>query len=246
MATEFPYRKDYPEVPTIATEELNTKQDSAEVVIVDVRSKIEYDVIHPVGAVHIPVSHMSFVKEVGELLEQNPGQAVAFYCNGITCLKSYEAAKRAKAAGYKNCFAYDAGIPEWANLFPGKTLLLGKILVDPENQLIPKAEFKKRCLSFDDFKSKANDPQTIVIDVRDHIQSSGKLPELKGVLIMPLDKFISNFVEKKLNQDKTLLIFDQVGKQVRWLSYYLHEHGYGNYFYLHGGATEVLQDQTYK
>ena len=36
-----------------------------------------------------------------------------------------------------------------------------------------------------------------------------------------MDKFIPNFVQKKVNQDKHLYIFDQVGKQVRWLQYYL-------------------------
>ncbi len=35
-------------------------------------------------------------------------------------------------------------------------------------------------------------------------------------------------VAKESNQDKTLLIFDQVGKQVKWPQYYLEEYGFEN------------------
>jgi rhodanese-related sulfurtransferase len=86
----------------------------------------------------------------------------------------------------------------------------------------------------------------MVIDVRDHIQRAKKLPGLKKVKTIPLDAFIPNFIQKKANQDKHLYIFDQVGKQVRWLEYYLVANGYKNYHFLAGGATSVLQEQKYK
>ncbi|MBW2021024.1 MAG: rhodanese-like domain-containing protein [Deltaproteobacteria bacterium] len=246
MALKFPYRSQYPNVPPISTEELASKYDAGKVVIIDVRSKIEYNVIHPMGAIHLPVSKMTFVRDLGELIAQHPGKTFAFYCNGVTCLKSYEATKKAIKAGYQNCYVYDAGIPDWAIHYPEKTLLLGKPISNPEKQLIPKSEFKKKCLSFEDFKAKATGPNTMVIDVRDHIQSSGKLPGLEDARSIPLDVFIPNFVERKAHQDKTLLIFDQVGKQVRWLEYYLVENGYNNYFFLKGGATAVIKKQIYK
>lgn len=242
----FPYRSQYPEVRTISTQELYQKDNSGDIIIVDVRSKIEYEVIHPVGTVHIPIGHLSFIDKVTQLTKENPGKEIAFYCNGITCLKSYEATKKALAGGFKNCFAYDAGIPAWAETYPDKTLLLGKIIVDPEKQIIPKAEFKKLCLLFEDFKQKSDAPDAVVIDVRDFIQKSGKLPGLETALEIPLDKFIPNFVEKKVDQDKTLFIFDQVGKQVRWLMYYVVENGYTNYYFLDKGATGVLKEQKYK
>lgn len=47
-------------------------------------------------------------------------------------------------------------------------------------------------------------------------------------------------------QDKDLLIFDQVGKQVQWLEYYLMEYGYKNYWFLKDGATKVLGEQKYQ
>ncbi len=242
----FPYRSDYGDVRFIGSEELSDRQDSGEVVIVDVRSKIEFDVIHPVEAVHIPVSNMRFVKRVKALVEKHPGKTIAFYCNGVTCLKSYEAARKAATGGVKGCYAYDAGIPEWARLYPRKTLLLGKTLTDPERQLIPKAAFKRRCLGFEAFRKMSRQPDVMVLDVRDRIQDSGELPGVKTTTSIPLDRLIPNFVEKRQHQDKTLLIFDQVGKQVRWLQYYLVDKGYTKFYFLRGGATAVLRKQSYR
>lgn len=245
-AADFPFRSKYPDVATVETADLHSQYASGSVVIVDVRSKIEYEVIHPKGAVHLPVSKVSFAQDVGAIQAANAGKSVAFYCNGVTCLKSYEAAKKAGAAGLANCFAYDAGIPDWANNYPKETLLLGEEVVNPQQQLISKADFKKKALDFETFKAKAAAGNAIVIDARDHIQSSGKLPGLSRVVKMPFDALIPTFIKKKRNQDKTLLIFDQVGKQVRWLEYYLVKYGYSDYFFLAGGATKVLGDQKYK
>ena len=245
-AVEFPHRKDYPGVPAIDSEVLFKQYENDKAIIVDVRSGIEYDVIHPEGAVHIPLASADFIESVKELKEIHPDKKIAFYCNGITCLKSYEATKKALAAGVGNCHVYDAGIPAWASIYPEKTLLLGKALVDPAKQLIPKAAFKKKCLPFKKFKSSSKAQKSLVIDVRDSIQRSKKLRGLKRVKKIPLDKFIPNFVEKKVHRDKSLLIFDQVGKQVRWLEYYLVANGYKHYRFLAGGATSVLQEQKYK
>ena len=152
-AVEFPYRKDYPTTPTIESESLFKEYEVDKIIIVDVRSEIEYDVIHPEGAVHLPLSSANFIENVKELRSFNPDKKLAFYCNGITCLKSYEATKKALAAGIGDCYVYDAGIPMWASIYPEKTLLLGKELVDPDKQLIAKADFKKKCLPFKKFKS---------------------------------------------------------------------------------------------
>jgi hypothetical protein len=66
-----------------------------------------------------------------------------------------------------------------------------------------------------------------------------------AVVAQPIDDFIKRVVKKGLLQDSTLLIFDQVGKQVRWLMYYLEASGYTNYYFLSGGAYAVLGIQAY-
>ena len=246
FAEEFPYRKDFPTVTYISSQDLKAKYDKNEVIVVDVRSKIEYDVSHIEKAVHIPIAYTTFIADVEKLIKESPKKPIVFYCNGTTCLKSYEAAKRLTEAGHKNSFVYDGGIPEWTKLYPKNTIVFGKELRDPEKQLISDAEFKKRLIDFETFKAKAAMPNTMVIDLREGIQSSGKLPGLENARNMPLDVIIPNFVLKKEGKDKTLLVFDQVGKQVKWLMYYLQEYGYKNYFFLDKGATEVLHKQEYK
>jgi len=247
FAEEFPHRKDFPNAPYISSQELKAKYDKDDVIIVDVRSKIEYDVMHVDKCLNIPMAYATFVADVEKLIKENPKEIIAFYCNGITCLKSYESVQKMMEAGHKNCFAYDAGIPEWSKLYPAETIVFGKVLRDPEKQLISDNEFKKRLIDFETFKAMAAKENTIVIDIRDHIQSSGKLPGLENARVIPLDVIIPNFVAKKAEQDKTLLIFDQVGKQVKWLMYYLQDNGYKNYYFLDKqGATSVLKKQEYK
>ena len=246
VAADFPGRAKYPKVKTISTDELNAAVKAGSAVLVDVRSVMEYEVIHPTGALHIPISDMKFENIIKELAAKNASKTVAMYCNGVTCLKSYEGVERATAAGVANVVAYDAGIPDWAAKFPDKTLLLGKLMSESKKTMISDTAHAERVLAFDAFKKAAAAANTMVIDVRDSVQKSGVLPGLEKAVAIPLDKFIPNFVKAKANQDKKLLIFDQVGKQVVWLEYYLLENGYKDYVFLKGGATSVLGSQDYK
>lgn len=246
VAADFPYREKYPKIPYISTEDLAAKDAKGELVVVDVRSAIEYNVIHTSTAVLIPVSRKTFSEDIRKLMADNPGKEIAFYCNGVKCLKSYEAAEKAiDELKCDKCYAYDAGIPEWAQVHPEMTILLGKKLDDP-SKLIPEAEFKSRCIPIDQFKAKASEPGSLVIDVRDFVQASAKIPGLESARTIPLDQFIPNFLEKSAEKDKNLLIFDQVGKQTEWVIYYLKQYGYQNYSFLDGGATAVLGEQKYK
>ena len=47
FATKFPHRQDYPSVATIGSENLIKDYEAGAAIIVDVRSKIEFQVIHP-------------------------------------------------------------------------------------------------------------------------------------------------------------------------------------------------------
>lgn len=246
LAADLPFRKDYPDVKTVETEELKAGYDSAAFVIVDVRSALEYDVIRIKGAFHVILSDAEFVQNLQTLAMQYPGKKIAVYCNGGTCLKSYKAATDALEAGLSNVYAYDAGIPDWVNNYPSETLILGKVVTDPKKQVIPKSELKEKMLNFEEFKQKAAEPDSVVIDTRDPIQRTQKLPGFEKALPIPLDKIIKNVINKGNLKDKQLLIFDQVGKQVRWLMYYLVDQGYTNYYFLEGGATSVLKEQQYR
>ena len=245
-ATDFPLRKKFKNVPVIEIKDLKADYDKGNVIIIDTRSKIEFAVIHIKGALHIPLSNRNFVKNVKKLISKNKDKKFVFYCNGITCSKAYRSTKKLQEEGLKNIFAFDGGVPMWVNDYPSETMLFDKAVTDPKKQVIPKKDFTDLCLTFDDFKAKAKSSNTVVIDARDFIQASEKLPGFEKVLSIPLDKLIPNIIAKKRMQDKHLLIFDQVGKQVRWLMYYLKKNGYKNFNFLKKGATEVLKKEKYR
>jgi len=246
FAEDLPFRKDYPDVKVVELEDLKAGFDNGTFVVVDVRSTLEYDVIRIKGAFHVDLSKSGFIQNLQALAMQYPGKKIAVYCNGGTCLKSYKSAMDAEEAGMNNVYAFDAGIPAWSSAYPAETLLLGKEVADPAKQLIPGSELKKVMLNFEEFKQKAAEADAVVIDARDPIQRTHKLPGFEKALPVPLDKLIRNVINKGNLKDKQLLIFDQVGKQVRWLMYYLVDQGYSNFYFLEGGATSVLKEQEYR
>jgi len=238
-AEEFVLRKEYPDVKYITTEDLNQEYDKA--IIVDVRSKIEFDVVHIGKALQIPVSQGSFISEIEKLRSKDGDAPIAFYCNGYTCAKSYKAAKKMMDAGYAHVYTYDAGIYEWVKAHPEKAALMGKTPAEQGKLISPEA-FKSKQIPFAEFAAKAKDPNAVVIDIREPFQRAqnptlpqNKMLNLENVRNIPSDRLVG-LLQKGELKDKTLLITDAVGKQVQWLQYYLDEGGYQNYFFLHKGV----------
>lgn len=245
-ATEYPYRDNYSFVNIIEPAELKTGYDSGEFIIVDVRSKTEFEAIQISGAVNLPYGNLKFTHNLLTLAGNNPDKKIAVYCNGIDCIKSYKAAEDALYLGMSNVYALDAGVAAWAKEYPSATLIQGKTLTDPEKLIHDDNIFQKICLDFETFKKNAAKKDTVIIDARDPIQRSKKLPGLDNPLQVPLDKLVKNIINKGNMKDKELYIFDQVGKQVRWLTYKLIDQGYTHFYFLEGGATSVLKEQQYR
>jgi hypothetical protein len=65
------------------------------------------------------------------------------------------------------------------------------------------------------------------------------------VIAQPFDILIKNIIGKGKFKNQTLLIFDQVGKQVRWLMYHLKAAGYRDYYFLSDGSYGVIGMQAY-
>ena len=246
IAKEFPYREKYPEINILELTNLKAAYDSGDFIFVDVRSKTEYDAIHIKTAINIPYANARFTGELSKAAAENSNKKVVVYGNGLDCLKSYKAAEDATYAMIPNVFAYDAGIVAWAISYPTDTMLLGVELVSTEKQLISAKQFIKRNLDFDTFKEKSASNNVMVIDARDPIQHKQELPGLEKALHVSLDKLVQNIVNKERLKDKQLLVFDQVGRQVNWLMYYLVDKGYTDFYFLKGGATAVLKTQDYR
>ncbi len=245
-ALDLPYREFYPEVEVIELADLKSGYDKGDYLIVDVRAAAEYEAIHVKGAVNIQYSNSNFLNKLRNLASANPDKKIAVYCNGIVCIKCYKAAEDAMYEQIPQVYAFDVGILAWAKAYPADTVLNGKEIENPEQQLISESSFNQSCIDFDTFKKKAEAGNAVVIDARDPIQRKNKLPGLEKTLNIPIDKLVNNIIRKGHMKDKELLIFDQVGKQVNWLMYYLVASDYNNFYFLDGGATAVLKKQEYR
>ncbi|MDH5425137.1 MAG: rhodanese-like domain-containing protein [Gammaproteobacteria bacterium] len=239
----FPGRAEFPQVKNYTKEDLN--KDFNQVLIVDTRSNYEFETIHINTAINIPVSRKDFVAKVREI-RKTTNKTIVFYCNGRTCYKSYKAAKAAMDNGIENVFAYDAGMFEWAKAYPDKSTLLGHSPLNPAN-LLSKATLKAHTLSpkaFTEMVYSMGD-KAMVIDIRDTTQRANGVGYFIG-----FERWISlnqkEQVIKRMRQaakaKKTLLIYDAVGKQVRWLQYTLEKEKIKDYYFMAKGAMGFYND----
>ena len=241
-ATEFPLRAKYPQVKPIETAELKSIYKKA--IIVDARAKAEYDVIRMVGAKNILVGMMTEA-DLLKLRDKDGKAPLVFYCNGITCSKSYKASKKAIGWGFKNVKCYDSGIFNWAKANADKTELFGKVLSSQELDaaLISKDDFKAKQIAPADFLSRSKSGNFAIIDIRSPSERSEvrvSLPKTKAISFDNLLKMIES--KSKAVPTSNILVIDNVGKQVRWLQYYFERAGITNYHFLQGGAKQWVKE----
>lgn len=229
-----PLRKNYPGVKTIELDDFAKIYDKA--IVVDVRSGFEFDVVHIAKAVNVPLSKMGFIDQLAKVAPKNGTATIVTYCNGYKCPKSFDAAKEAMAAGYKDILVLDAGVINWLKVHPDKAFLMGKSPADPKD-VIEESDYKAKQISFEDMKKAETDNKAVFIDVRDPVQRSKKV-DLKNLRSIPLDKMLKVLSDGQF-KDNSLYFVDNVGKQNEWLEYHLKKHGYANYKFLKGGADAL-------
>lgn len=238
--TEFPGRAKYPTVSFIDIDQLQKEKDK--VIIVDVRSKYEHETLRIKGALNIPISSRSYIDEMKTLRAANKGKKIVVYCNGKTCMKSYKAALKCKNANIQNVISYDAGIMDWAKKYPADAVLLGENPIDPK-KIISKKTFKTYLISPDKFEDKIGAGNVLVLDVRDQLQrnATGLFPGREKRVYINDASGLDKYIAKANREEKTLLIYDEVGKQVRWLQYYLEGKGADSYFFMKGGVRDYYK-----
>jgi len=235
----FPNRKLFPETTPISLEKLKATKD--EVFIIDVRSAYEYNTLHIKDAQNIALNSSTFVSTLKEI-RQSSNKPIVFYCNGKTCKKSYKAALKAIKNKISSVFVFDAGVFDWARAYPEESILLGKLLEDSD-RLISSDSLKAHMLDHKSFIRKAKSDQVIIVDIRDPVQRDGLQIFAHKEHVVPLDNVkLQKYVDQAKNESKTLMIYDAVGKQVRWLQYYLEDQRVGNYYFMKGGAEAHFED----
>jgi len=237
---DYPGRATYPRVNVYETEQLNREFEN--VIIVDVRSNFEFNTLHINNAINIPLNSKNFRRLISDL--QRERKPIVFYCNGHSCYKSYKAARKARRAKIANIFAYDSGIFDWAKAHPEKAVLLGTSPVDT-NLLLSKADLKKYLLSPQEFSSTIND-KAVILDVREASQRGllELFPYRQENISMDEQKKLDRFLKGIKGSGSTLLVYDEAGKQVRWLQYYLEDHGISKYYFMEGGVKNYFKSLT--
>lgn len=237
---KFPHRAKFNHVPIMEIEKLAAQLN--EVIVVDVRSRFEYETLHILGAQHVPLSKESLPVAVRELRAKSP-KPIVFYCNGTSCKKSYEAADLALKAGIDKVYAYDAGLDAWSQRYPQQCVLLGRNPVTA-GDLISNDAFKKRLVNTERFEAYV-EKGAVVLDIRDLRQRDVVLYPMRE-LRAPLDdaKKIAAAVDEAKRSKKTLVVYDKVGKQTRWFQYYLEQQGVKDYYFLEGGS-EAYHEAKY-
>ncbi len=230
--TNFPHRTKFSDVTVIEIGELHRKLD--DVIVVDVRSRYEFETLHIKGAINISLSDRNFATKLKDL-RKGKLTTLVLYCNGGTCKKSYKAVRKAKKGNIRNVVAFDGGIYNWANTYPANSVLLGQSPMRADAFINTKS-FKGRMLGATNFETRMG-PRAQVLDIRDRAQRDTQLFPFKEkrAQLNELDRLKFLILQAK-RSGKTLLVYDKVGKQVRWFQYFLEKHGVQNYYFMKGGS----------
>jgi rhodanese-related sulfurtransferase/DNA-binding transcriptional ArsR family regulator len=91
----------------VGVAELLARTEAGEVVVVDVRPRVEFEAGHLPGALSIPLEEMS-----QRLSELDPNTSIVAYCRGPYCVLAAQAVAQLRAAGLK-AERLAAGPPDW-------------------------------------------------------------------------------------------------------------------------------------
>ncbi len=180
----------------ISTEQLKTMVDGKkELLLIDARSKEEYQEAHIEGAISIPDKVFD---ENTALLPVDKNSLLVFYCNGVKCGKSKKAAIKAAAKGYTNILLYGDGFPVWEE--KGYKIVPGPDYAKKvEATKIPPAELKKM------IDAKADD--FVLVDVRD--ESEYKEGHIPTAINIPAESFASR--SEILPKEKRIIVYCNTG-----------------------------------
>jgi rhodanese-related sulfurtransferase len=240
---EYPGRKIYVDTPYITLKQLT--QEFNDAIVVDVRSGYEYSTLHIKNAFNIPLNSKTFIQQMNGLRKQQPQKKIVTYRNGKTCMKSYKAASKCRTNGIDNVVVFDAGIMDWAKANPNLAVLLGTSPIDPA-RLISKDKFSARLLDPETFFKQANNSNPFIIDVRDPLQRAGMplfVGREKRAALDDTNK-LKVLIAQAKKERRPLYIYDEAGKQVRWLMYYLEDQGATDYFFMKGGAKAYFKGMS--
>ncbi|MCP5141226.1 MAG: hypothetical protein H6980_02595 [Gammaproteobacteria bacterium] len=234
---DYPLRDRYKDVPLISIEQL--RESLNDVTVVDVRSAFEHSVLRIDGALNASVGDHRFPILIKEMRDST-GKPLVLYCNGHTCEKSYQAGRLAHHAGLTDTRIYDGGIDDWAHAYPELTQLLGKPLTSVD-RLISKEKLAQHTLTPEEFAKIV--PSAVVVDIRTPLERAGLglFVGRERPVLLDNARRLDRMIERAREGGKPLLVYDNTGREVPWLQYYLEEQGLTDYWFMKGGARAFFE-----
>ncbi len=251
---DLPLREVFLSVNCIDTKAFAKKIDKNKVIIIDTRTKTEFDILKIKGAINLDIDDKEFfTKEITALRGSNPSDIV-FYCNGKRCNLSYRADTLAVKLGIKNTYVYDRGIFKFATLEPQKVLLFNQ-KISADNKIISLEKHKKHLITLENFQQMiANDIETgetfKILDIRDKSSHNGS-SAFVGVMherYIPLSNItkLKKYLHRVAQQNATLYVYDWGGAKLKWVQYYIEQQGIDDYYLLQGGAFHKINKDLKK
>ena len=115
VASEKPFAPDNIDGVMIVTAEqaIELILANPDMPIIDSRKKTEYVKGHIEGAVSILNTEMT-AQDLEQIVPDRDS-AILFYCNGVRCLRSSDAIRKARSWGYTNLIWFRGGWKEWTD-----------------------------------------------------------------------------------------------------------------------------------
>ena len=102
--------------PEISTGQVRQILDNGGAIILDTRSRAEFDAGHIPGAQILDAPPDQQIAATERLVNGDKAAALVLYCNGPYCQASRRLAERLTGAGFTNVRRYQLGIPVWRAL----------------------------------------------------------------------------------------------------------------------------------
>ena len=102
--------------PEVSTEQLRRILADGSAIVLDTRTRAEFDAGHIPGARNLDAPAGAQVAAVERMVSGDKSKALVLYCNGPYCQASRRLADQLVATGYTNVRRYQLGIPIWRAL----------------------------------------------------------------------------------------------------------------------------------
>ena len=197
----------------VSTEQMRQILVDGSAIVLDTRTRGEFDAGHIPGARILDVAPDAQVAKILALVGGDRAKALVLYCNGPYCQASRRMADQLVGAGFSNVRRYQLGIPIWRSLGGPTTLEIGGF---------------KRVFG--------HDKTAVFIDTRSKDEfAKGSLPDAQST---PVEDVVSGKLKKiVLPEDdfnRRIVLFGRDAAQARQLADVLSKRPWHNVAYFNG------------